>query len=187
MLPRTASPQFSTAEFDCELPDDALDELLMPKRAKTLSRPSNASDRRRLIMLAVLVLVLVAIIVAIALMRYQAPTVTPTVQPTASPQSTPALVQPIQPHVSAPPRAQLLKLPPPRATLVALPEWHVGEQRRLLMPYGLEVVGRLRGHSEDELYLPTKGNTIGDTWLVENTPWIWLTVPGTTAPTWVDP
>jgi hypothetical protein len=86
---------------------------------------------------------------------------------------------------TSPPRAQLVKLPTPRATLVALPQWHVGEQRRLLMPYGLEVVGRLRGHSEGELYLPTGGNAIGDTWLVENTPWIWLTVPGTSAPTWV--
>jgi hypothetical protein len=71
--------------------------------------------------------------------------------------------------------------------LVALPEWHVGQERILKMPYGLEVKARLLGHSEDELYLPQAGNVIGDTWLVENTPWIWIIVPGTTAPTRVDP
>jgi hypothetical protein len=185
---RTA--RFSIDDFDCELPPEVRSELVAPRRPRMLGRPMKGLHRRRVIVLAVLVLLLVAVIVAIALIRHQAPTITPTVLPTASPQPTPALVvpvQPIQPHVSAPPRAQLLKLPAPRATLVALPEWRVGEQRRLLMPYGLEVVGRLRGHSEDELYLPTNGNTIGDTWLVENTPWVWITVPGTSAPTWVDP
>jgi hypothetical protein len=178
-----------SSRFDCELPDDTLDELLAPRRARMLGRPVKGSHRWHTIALVILALLLVAAIVVIALIKHQALTVAPTVQPAASPQPTPALVvpvQPIHPHVSVP-RAQLVKLPAPRATLVALPEWRVGEQRRLLMPYGLEVVGRLRGHSEDDLYLPTTGNAIGDTWLVEGVPWIWIQVPGTPAPTWVDP
>jgi hypothetical protein len=54
------------------------------------------------------------------------------------------------------------------------------------MPYGERVIGTLRGFLGSETQLPRIGH-IGDTWIVNNVPWIWLTVPGTTAPTWVDP
>src|SRR5215469_11672878 len=43
------------------------------------------------------------------------------------------------------PRAVLVKLPPPRAELVRLPEWRLGEERQLLMPSGLKVLGRYKG------------------------------------------
>jgi hypothetical protein len=42
------------------------------------------------------------------------------------------------------PRAALVKLPPPKAQLVRLPELRVGEERQLIMPYGLEVSSRYK-------------------------------------------
>ena len=54
------------------------------------------------------------------------------------------------------------------------------------MPYGTVVRATLRGFLENENQLPRVGHT-GDMWVVGNVPWIWITVPGTGAPTWVDP
>jgi hypothetical protein len=73
--------------------------------------------------------------------------------------------------------------------LLRLPEWKAGQERQLIMPYGLKVTGRLKGQLAGEWLLPASGNQIGDTWLVgeEYVPWVWLTVPGTAAPNWVDP
>jgi hypothetical protein len=76
-----------TANFDCELPDDARDELVASRRPRILGRPSNASDRRRVIVLAVLVLSLAAGVVA-ALWSWQRPSVMPAAHPVASPQPT---------------------------------------------------------------------------------------------------
>ena len=39
----------------------------------------------------------------------------------------------------------LVKLPPPKAQLVRLPEWRVGEQRPVTIPYGFEVLARYKG------------------------------------------
>jgi hypothetical protein len=44
-----------------------------------------------------------------------------------------------------------------------------------------------KGYLADVAQLPRSGNAIGDTWVIGRTPWLWLTVPGTTSPTWVDP
>jgi hypothetical protein len=55
------------------------------------------------------------------------------------------------------------------------------------MPYGMEVLGVLRGTLSHERWLPGSGNHIGDTYVIGTTPWVWITVPGTTAPSWVDP
>ena len=175
--------------YDCPLPEGVLDELLGKRLPPRATERQPAVWKRVLHLLAWLSvpIALVALLCAILTALHDKPATRPSMLVQApSVQPAPAVEHVVEQPLLAP-RAQLLKLPPPRATLVALPEWHVGETRRLLMPYGLEVVGRLRGHSEDELYLPTSGNTIGDTWLVENTPWVWITVPGTTAPTWVDP
>src|SRR6516162_2126005 len=73
-------------------------------------------------------------------------------QPLA-PQSTPTSVQTLNtwraqlaahpeqfPYVNAAPRATLVKLLSPRAQLVRLPEWRVGETRPVMMPYNLEVL-----------------------------------------------
>jgi hypothetical protein len=94
--------------------------------------------------------------------------------------------EPVQLRTPAP-RAALVKLPPPRAALVRLPEWQPGTSRRQYMPYRLEVVGQLQGRLSDETLLPQSGNSIGDTWIVGNTPWVWITTPGTTSPQWIDP
>jgi hypothetical protein len=96
------------------------------------------------------------------------------------------------------PRAELVRLPAPRAELVrasgarraeliSLPGWHVGNSKLMLLPDGMEVRGTLRGALCDASQLPASGNQIGDTWLVGTTTWLWLTVPGTAAPQWVDP
>jgi hypothetical protein len=79
--------------------------------------------------------------------------------------------------------------PVPRAQLVRLPEWRPGQARIMRMPYdeSFEVRGVFRGYLASESVLPRSGNAIGDTWVVGNTPWVWVTVPGTGVPTWVDP
>jgi hypothetical protein len=80
----------------------------------------------------------------------------------------------------------LVKLPPPRAELIKLPPWQIDEARLLQMPYGERVIGTLRGFLENENQLPRVGH-ISDMWVVGDVPWVWIQVPGTTSPTWVDP
>jgi hypothetical protein len=82
---------------------------------------------------------------------------------------------------------KILVDPAPRAQLVRLPEWQLGTSRILYMPYGTEISATLKGYLGSEALLPQSGNAIGDTWIVGTTPWVWITTPGTTAPTWVDP
>jgi hypothetical protein len=92
------------------------------------------------------------------------------------------------PHsLSTAPRAILVKLPPPRAQLIRLPQWKVGEERELLMPNGPSVLGRLRGKLASIDMLPSNGNEVGDTWVVGDTAWVWITQPGMTQASWIDP
>ena len=81
----------------------------------------------------------------------------------------------------------LVKLPPPRAELIALPPWRIGESRIVMMPYNVRALAVCRGQLPGESMPPIAGNAIGDTWMVGDTPWIWLITPGTAAPQWVDP
>jgi hypothetical protein len=81
----------------------------------------------------------------------------------------------------------LIKLPPPRAQLVRLPEWRIGEQRPVMMPYNLEVLATYRGRLGSENMLPSSGNMLGDMWVVGDTPWLWVTAPGATRADWIDP
>jgi hypothetical protein len=76
----------------------------------------------------------------------------------------------------------LLRLP----SFTAIAPEHIDETHRITMPYGMEVSATLRGFLENENQLPQVGH-IGDMYVVGHMPWIWVTVPGTTAPTWVDP
>lgn len=109
------------------------------------------------------------------------PTPVPVVQPTpAQP-----VIQPPPPVVSAP-RARLVRLPQPRMDLVQLSPEHIDESHVLTMPYGLEVLATLRGFLGAENQLPGLGH-IGDMYVVGNVPWIWIRVPGTTEPSWIDP
>jgi hypothetical protein len=182
MVPRTASPQFSTAEFDCELPDDALDELLMPKRANMLGRPSNASDKRRAIILAVLMLVLVAAGVMIALVSRQRPSVMPAAVPAASIE----LIQPpaavLTPEVR---RAEPVPVTVKRAEQVL----RLGRWNQVWMPDGQLTWIRFRGVRETFEVLPSNPE-IGDAYGVnigQHALWVWHQLPGHTLPAWVDP
>jgi hypothetical protein len=119
---------------------------------------------------------------------------------TSLPPAQPASPEPEQPAL----KATLVKLPPPRATLVRAPKGpspraelagdhplnELGVWQFLMrMPYdeSIEVHGVLKGRLGSEEFLPQSGNSIGDTWIVNSVPWVWITVPGTTVPTWVDP
>ena len=72
---RTDSSRASIG-FDCQLPDEVRTELVQPNRPRILGRPSNAPDRRRGLVLAVLVLVLATTFV-LALWSWQRPSVAP--------------------------------------------------------------------------------------------------------------
>jgi hypothetical protein len=85
------------------------------------------------------------------------------------------------------PRAVLIKLPVPRAQLIRMPEWQVGQERQLLLPSGLKVLGRLRGKLASTDMLPSTGNTLSDTWIVGDNAYVWLCPIGSSAPTWIDP
>jgi len=123
-------------------------------------------------------------------------TVPATVQPTPAQQVSQPPVQ-LPPAVVAP-RARLVRLPapPPRAQLVRLPDSplrlvdltveHIDETHVMTMPYGTVVRATLRGFLVKEDQLPRLGH-IGDMWVVGTVPWVYIQVPGTSAPTWVDP
>jgi hypothetical protein len=85
------------------------------------------------------------------------------------------------------PRAVIVKLPPPRAFLVRLPHWRIGEERSLLMPYGLSVLGRLRGNLASTDMLPSAGNALGDVWMVGDIAYVWLVAPNSASAQWIDP
>jgi hypothetical protein len=50
-----------------------------------------------------------------------------------------------------------------------LPEWRIGEQRPVTMPYNLEVLATYRGQLPSIDRLPLEGNQLGDLWVVGNT------------------
>ena len=68
-----------------------------------------------------------------------------------------------------------------------LPEWRVGETRPVMMPYNFEVLATYKGRLAAEWMLPQEGNAIGDTWIVGDTPWVWVCPVGGSAATWIDP
>jgi len=109
-----------------------------------------------------------------------------TAEPTATPTQTPG---PGPGLAAAPyaPRAELLRLPPPRAQLIRLPQWRIGEERPVMMPYGLEVTARLKGKLLSTDMLPKFGNAIGDTWVIGDSAWVWVAAPGAGSANWFDP
>jgi hypothetical protein len=167
--------------FDTVLPDQVRFQFTRPKRPR-VSSPLEPPDRNTL-WLAVAI-VLGAIILAIGMGR-------------AGRNETPQLVavrEPVQAantasrsELAVAPRATLLKLPPPRAVLVRLPQWRIGGERLVMMPYGLEVVARLKGRLPSTDSLPISGNAIGDAWSVGDSLWVWVAAPGSGSPNWIDP
>ena len=55
------------------------------------------------------------------------------------------------------------------------------------MPYNLEVLTTYRGELPSLDALPSHRNAIGDMWLVNGTPWVWIWAPGATHADWIDP
>jgi len=55
------------------------------------------------------------------------------------------------------------------------------------MPYNVKVLATYKGRLAAEWMLPQEGNAIGDTWIVGDTPWVWVCPVGGSAATWIDP
>ena len=178
------NPARRIQSFDTVLPDEVRVQFREPKRPP-ISRPEPRDESTLWLGCAI---VLAAIILGVAIgsarrqeeqhAEPQAPTVSgvPLEQPAAAP-----------PQISVAPRAELLRLPPPRAQLVRLPEWRVGEERPVMMPYGLEIVARFRGKLQSTSMLPISGNAIGDTWVIGDAAWVWVAPPGAGSANWIDP
>jgi hypothetical protein len=194
---------------------EELEELTKPRRPKILTRPEAPPVYGWVVPFA-LMAALLAVIVIAASFQHPATSVratprTPVALPSATPAATPTVRAPVPDwesggmsdeddarpgrsgviRRSAPaPRAALVKLPPTviRAELIALPQWPIGKVIRVMMPYGLRVSATYRGRLPNESYLPVSGNELGDMFVIgDTTSWLWLTMPGSVAPTWVDP
>src|SRR5262249_17853919 len=169
--------RFYTSEFDCELPRNIRNELVAPRRPRILKRPvqeplcAPSGVPKWLIAFGLLALILLCVVnsrqrerTTALLERAKASQIisvpTPQPQPTPTPAPTPELspYHDWQSYLAAQqrraPRAALVKLPPPRAQLISLPEWKVGETRPLTMPYNLEVLATYKGQLGSESMLP---------------------------------
>jgi hypothetical protein len=186
--------------FDTVLPDQVRVEFTRPKRSRIVGR-REPSDRSTLRSVGTIVFGAIILAVAIGLAgRHEAqhlaamqepnsaaaPTqiAVPTLAPTVDRKPAPRPVLAATPHA---PRATLVKLPPPRAVLVRLPQWRIGEERPVMMPYGLEVAALLKGKLASPDMLPMSGNAIGETWVVGDSAWVWVAAPGASSASWIDP
>jgi hypothetical protein len=184
--------------FDTVLPDDVRAKFTRRQRPRRLGR-LEFPDRNILWLAGAIAFGAVIVALAIGLpgrLERQQTAAMPepisTARPaqTASPPPTPALAAAGRPALATAgtaPQATLVKLPPPRAILVRLPQWHIGEVRPVKMPYGLEVEARLKGRLPSTDVLPMSGNSIGDTWAVGDSAWVWVAAPGTGSASWIDP
>jgi hypothetical protein len=196
------------AGYECELPSDVLNELVGPKRPPIppiKTRPLSVPKLQSKGPLYLALVVAVAIIggVATTLWRQPAaerardhktisqpltPQPPPTPGPTVSPRATipPAARATL---VQRAPRATLVKPPAPRAQLVSdLPPPVQGQQYLATMPYdNLEVLATFRGWLPSQDDLPSHRNAIGDMFVINGVPFVWLFAPGATHADWIDP
>jgi hypothetical protein len=56
-----------------------------------------------------------------------------------------------------------------------------------MMPFNLEMLATLKGRLPGEWLLPRNGSAIGDTWVIDRTPWVWIRAPGAAQADWIDP
>lgn len=65
----------------------------------------------------------------------------------------------------------------------------VGKWHSTKLPDGSEVRAHFKGVLSDRDKLPTQSNEDGDEWYTNQDDhcWIWMTLPGQSAPAWVDP
>jgi K+ potassium transporter len=184
--------------FDTVLPDDVRAAFTGRQRRGILGR-FEFPDRNILWLTGAIVFGAMMVALAIGLRgQHQTQPTAAMPEPTssarpaqnASPLPTPALAavgRPALDTAATASQATLVKLPPPRAVLVRLPQWHVGEERPVMMPYGLEVEARLKGRLPSTDGLPMSGNSIGDAWVVGHSAWVWVAAPGTGSANWIDP
>ena len=160
--------------FDCELPPDVRTELNRPKRPRILGRQKTATLNAGANWPLYLVLLVCAATLGGSIATWRQVETAERArnkaisQPSLAPQPAPTPITPMPGLASRwkeylannppAPRAALVKLPPPRA-------------RRL----------------DAEWMLPSSGNRLGDTWVVGNTPWVWIWAPGATRADWIDP
>ena len=164
--------------FDTVLPDEVRVEFTRLKRHRVLGR-LQPLNRNTLWLAGAIVFGAIILAVAIGLAGRLA-TLRPTLDPTRGCRRELAAA----PYT---PRAELVRLPPPRAQLIRLPEWRIGEERPVMMPYGLEIVARFRGKLQSTSMLPISGNAIGDTWVIGDAAWVWVAAPGAGSANWIDP
>ena len=186
--------------LDTELPDDVRVEFSRSKRPRILG-PIAPGDRNILWLAGAIVSGAIILAVGIGVAgRHETQQLAATQEPNsaAAPTqiATPTLAStidrkpaPKSEPAAAPyaPRATLVKLPPLRAVLVRLPQWRIGEERPVMMPYGLEVAALLKGKLPLRDMLPVSGNAIGDTWVVGDSAWVWVAAPGAASANWIDP
>jgi hypothetical protein len=194
------------AGYECELPDDVMAEFANPRRPRILERPICQPPTRGVVLKWVGAVAIPALILVCVISSWQregatseranasqasslplAPQPTPAPGPARSWQEGSAQHPEQFPYAKAAPRATLVKLPPPRAQLISLPEWKPGETRPVMMPYNLEVLATYRGQLQSQDMLPSSGNQLGDTWVVGDTPWVWIWAPGAARADWIDP
>jgi len=183
-VPPTSQNRFYADGYDCELPPDVRTLLLGPRRPRILGRPKPAPPATRL---PTWLLALAAVILLGALVIWSTSQRKPAHGQVSAPgpimTPTPAII----PRSDTAPRAVLVQLPVPRAELIRLPQWQVGEQRVVTMPYGLQVLATYKGRLPTTDILPANGNALGDTWAVGDNFWTFITAPGSAAAEWIDP
>jgi hypothetical protein len=186
--------------FDTELPDDVRVEFSRSKRSRILGSVV-PTDRNILWLAGAIVSGAIILAVGIGVAgRHEAQQVAATQEPNSAAAPTQIAVPTLAPTIDRKPaamfepaaepyapRAPLVKLPPPRAVLVRLPQWRIGEERPVMMPYGLEVAALLKGKLPSTDMLPVSGNATGDTWAVGDSAWVWVVAPGTGSANWIDP
>jgi len=199
------------SSYDCEPPDNVLEELGKPKRPRILGPPLPVKTPHPRWPFYV--------VVAISLLTLAVAICTSWRQQERERASTGAISKPLTPQSASPPvtlspehanrwranlannssapravlvhsvpRATLVKLPPPMALPASdLAPLVVGRQYLGTMPYGLEVLTMFRGALRSQDDLPTHFNHIGDMYIVGNVPFVWLFAPGATHADWIDP
>jgi hypothetical protein len=186
--------------FDTELPDDVRVKFCRSKRPRILG-PIAPADRNILWLAGAIVFGAIILVVGIGVTgRHETQQLAATQEPNSAAASTQIAVPTLAPRIdqkpaprselaAAPyaPRAMHVKLPPPRTVLVRLPQWRIGEERPVMMPYGLEVAALLKGKLPSTDMLPMFGNAIGDTWVIGDSAWVWIAAPGAGSANWVDP
>ena len=204
----TTARRFSTDNFDCKPPPEAMDELLrrrapsfhppQPPEPPKKTPPGKLETTRKFVNRAVFwMMALAFILILCAIFNWYGQnrvrsadqellhtTLNPVPTPAPRFQPTPAL--PLTPTLPSPEvRRAELAVTVKRAEFVGLP---VGWQGYEKMPDGSIVQVRYMGEAASFDQLP-RNPSLGDMWRIpaSKASWIWSTPAGFAAPAWVDP